>query len=47
MNNIIFLDIDGVLKHPTQNIWYPEAVACLNATVNITIQTLLSHRHGD
>jgi hypothetical protein len=30
MNNIIFLDIDGVLKHPTQNIWYPEALACLN-----------------
>lgn len=31
MNNIIFLDIDGVLKHPTKNSWYPEAVACLNA----------------
>lgn len=31
MNNIIFLDIDGVLKHPTKNYWYPEAVACLNA----------------
>lgn len=31
MDNIIFLDIDGVLKHPTQNVWYPDAVSCLNA----------------
>jgi 16S rRNA C1402 (ribose-2'-O) methylase RsmI len=31
MNNIIFLDIDGVLKHPTKNSWYTEAIACLNA----------------
>jgi len=30
MSNVIFLDIDGVLKHPTKNIWYPEAIACLN-----------------
>lgn len=30
MSNVIFLDIDGVLKHPTQNIWYPEAIAYLN-----------------
>lgn len=31
MKSVIFLDIDGVLKHPTQNVWYPEAVSCLNA----------------
>lgn len=31
MDNIIFLDIDGVLKHPTKNVWYPEAISCLNA----------------
>lgn len=31
MNNIIFLDIDGVLKHQTKNVWYPEAIACINA----------------
>jgi hypothetical protein len=30
MNTIIFLDIDGVLKHPMKNFWYPDAVAYLN-----------------
>lgn len=31
MSTIIFLDIDGVLKHPTKNIWYPEAIEYLNS----------------
>ncbi len=34
MNSVIFLDIDGVLKHPTQHVWYPEAIACMNAYCN-------------
>lgn len=29
MNSVIFLDIDGVLKNPTKNVWYPEALSYL------------------
>lgn len=44
MDNIIFLDIDGVLKHPTKSVWYPDAISCLNAycshnNINIVISS--------